>query len=147
MRKFLADLLSRTDCILSTGHSFWFVTDIEKRTYVEFFEQDNLIDGYKTDADSVVFNEELEEIMTMYRNNELVWGHDEHLKNPKCYCRLYNAVQAHKKEVQMNEIIRSFLLWARNSKNKCWKSTRRYMVEKCMFCHVMVISVVSLWRV
>ncbi len=108
MRKFVSDLLSKTECILSTGYSFLFVTDIENKTYVELYEQRTLDEGFETDFKSILLDEEHEVINTMHRNHEIIRECDFDISDTIKHCRICNAVQAHKNELKAKEIINSF---------------------------------------
>ena len=77
MRKSIQKLLDRTDCILATGHSFLFVTNIEKKKYKEMWYESHVKEGIAK-VSEVILDSEWEEIKTLIDKGEVLWGY-EHL--------------------------------------------------------------------
>ncbi len=85
MRKSIQKLLDRTDCILSTGYSFLFVTNIEKKKYKEMWYESHFKEGFAK-VSEVILDSEWEEIETLIDKGEVLWDY-EHLvfENPIDY--------------------------------------------------------------
>ena len=75
MRKSIKKLLDRTDCILSTGHSFLFVTDIEKKKYKEMGYEEYVKEGVAS-VSEVILDAEWAEINTLIKKGKILWGYD-----------------------------------------------------------------------
>lgn len=85
MRKSIQKLLDRTDCILSTGYSFLFVTNIEKKKYKEMWYESHVKEGLAK-VSEVILDSEWEEIKTLIDKGEVLWDYDDLLfRNPIDY--------------------------------------------------------------
>lgn len=74
MRTLIKNLLEKSECVLSTGHSFLFVTDFEKKKYVELSEESEEPDLELT---RVLLTPEWEEILELIKAGEVLFAHED----------------------------------------------------------------------
>ena len=77
MRKFVKNLVDRSECVLATGQSFLFVTNFEKRMYKELFcesvfQEKSL--GIK--VSDIVFDSEWAEIKALIKEGLVIFDYD-----------------------------------------------------------------------
>ena len=77
MRKFVKNLVDRSECVLATGQSFLFVTNFEKRMYKELFcesvfQEKSL--GIK--VSDIVFDSEWAEIKALIKEGRVIFDYD-----------------------------------------------------------------------
>lgn len=76
MRKFVQKMLDRTECILSTGHTFLFVTDFEKREYKELYCEFVFHDDYlNVSVSDILLDSEWDEIKVLVDEGRMVYGY------------------------------------------------------------------------
>ncbi|MCR5396581.1 MAG: hypothetical protein K6E64_03840 [Lachnospiraceae bacterium] len=76
MRKSIQKLLDRTDCILSTGYSFLFVTNIEKKKYKEMWYESHVKEGIAK-VSEVILDSEWKEIEGLIDKGEVLWDYED----------------------------------------------------------------------
>lgn len=100
MRTKIKKLYDRSECVLSSGHSFLFVTDFEKQKYIELFEERC---GHA--LDDTLLDVEYGEIKADIDCGIMPWGYVEFLDDiddpdiRKCRIKLQKAILIRKAQM------------------------------------------------
>lgn len=77
MRKFVKNLVDRSECVLATGYSFLFVTNFEKRRYKELFCESVFREkSLDIKVSGIVFDSEWAEIEALIKEGRVIFDYD-----------------------------------------------------------------------
>lgn len=86
MRKFVKNLVDRSECVLGTGHSFLFVTNFEKKKHKELFCESVFKENImKVGVSDIVLDSEWEEIHALIKEGKVIFGYDDCLSDAEEY--------------------------------------------------------------
>lgn len=103
MRESIRELLEQTECILSTGYAYLFVTDLSKKQYTILFYEDHYKEGY-IDISDVILDSEWAIVHSMIDKGDILWDYDDVLDNPTKYHNMLYRI------AKKNELNKSSLL-------------------------------------
>lgn len=99
MRKMIRRLVDNSECILSTGYSFLFVSDFEKKKFIQKYEEDCLRVVEGLSAEKIILDEEWAEIRELIDKGEVIHGYDTDMDpNNIGWCKIMNRILSKRKE-------------------------------------------------